>query len=187
MPHMRTAVISRRFAIGVYPITVSEFGYFCEDTGYKKSRRDDVRHRFPIVNVTWHDAQAYLNWLSRKTQQEYRLPTEVEWDYAGSCGAETVRVRNTESRGNIRAQDMQLQYKSAVDQMQRNEWGLYGMLEDFYEWCEDRAAENPARNRVARGRGRYETYPTICSAFRAAFAPNSQFGDLGFRCVRYVD
>ena len=93
------------FAIGRYPITNAQFRYFVEDGGYQNRDYwtkegwqyrergsweeprlwDDERFNQdnqPVVSVSWYEAVAYCNWLSQKTGQTYRLPTEAEWERA---------------------------------------------------------------------------------------------------------
>ena len=43
----------------------------------------------PAVNLTWHDAKAYVAWLSHRTGKTYRLTTSVEWEYVARAGTNT--------------------------------------------------------------------------------------------------
>ena len=84
--------IDRPFAIGIYEITVGEWDA-CLRAGecrYSPEKVDGERERLPISNVSWDDALQYVGWLSRKTGEEYRLPSEAEWEYAARAGTTTL-------------------------------------------------------------------------------------------------
>ncbi len=76
------------FAIGRYPVTNVEYTAFMRGTGYSAPEHFDWdlppqgREQHPVVNVTWRDAVAFTEWLSRASGQAIRLPTEVEWEKA---------------------------------------------------------------------------------------------------------
>ena len=80
-----------RLAMGRYEVTVGEYRAFVSATG---GTGDDrwLDHdyflqtdRHPVTVVTWHDAQAYVSWLSRRTGAPYRLPTALEWERAAAA------------------------------------------------------------------------------------------------------
>ena len=78
------------FAIGQYPVTFDEYDTFCSATNREKPKDEGWgRDRRPVINISWDDAQAYCQWLSAETGQQYGLLTEAQWEYASRAGAET--------------------------------------------------------------------------------------------------
>ena len=90
--------------------------------------------RHPVENVTWEDVQNFLQRLNdTDTDRKYRLPTEFEWEYAARAGrqgdipwAETQKVAQL---GGLTTQK--------VGGKESNEWGIYDMLGNVWEWTED--------------------------------------------------
>ena len=76
------------FFISRYPVTNEKYATFIEDAEYKapshwqNNKPPENKLDHPVVNVSYYDAKAYCEWLSRKTNASYRLPTEAEWEKA---------------------------------------------------------------------------------------------------------
>ena len=73
------------YEIGKYPVTVAEYALFVEATHHVAPRNwEEQKNRLehPIVSVNWYDAQAYAKWLSEVTGEQWRLPSEAEWEKA---------------------------------------------------------------------------------------------------------
>jgi formylglycine-generating enzyme required for sulfatase activity len=104
---------------------------------------------FPAISMTQHAANKYAEWLSQKTGQFYRLPTEAEWEYACRAGAAPV---DTAKLGDyaVYASNSGGKYQKVGSKLP-NAWGLYDMLGNVMEWTLDQYstdsyAHSPAAN-----------------------------------------
>jgi formylglycine-generating enzyme required for sulfatase activity len=176
----RRVAISKPVAIGRFEITVDQFAAFVAETGAATGNqcrvlsgidRDpppwvvsagasfrrpgfEVTGSHPAGCVSWHDAQAYVAWLRRRTGRPYRLPTEAEWEYAARAGTTTgysfgedatqlcgyAKLADLSTdfswRGSCRAQAT-LYGSLPVGTLKPNPWGLFDMHGNVWEWVED--------------------------------------------------
>jgi formylglycine-generating enzyme required for sulfatase activity/energy-coupling factor transporter ATP-binding protein EcfA2 len=125
----------------------------------------------PVINVSWKDAKAYAKWLSEATGKPYRLPTESEWEYAARSGSKQETWAGTSAEHEL--ENYAIYFKNAggktaeVGSKQSNEFGLYDLSGNVYEWVEDCWHEN------------YEGAPTDGLAWLEAGD-----GDCGRRVIR---
>ncbi|HYO83519.1 MAG TPA: SUMF1/EgtB/PvdO family nonheme iron enzyme, partial [Bryobacteraceae bacterium] len=94
---------------------------------------------FPAISMTQHAANKYAQWLSAKTGQFYRLPTEAEWEYA--CRAGSPGPPAAAQLGDIAWHSGNSSGKyQPVGKKQPNAWGLYDILGNVMEWTLDQYA-----------------------------------------------
>ena len=129
------------FSIGQYPLTFAEYDRFCEETGREKPNdRGWGRGKRPVINVSWEEAQAYCEWLSKQTGESYRLLSEAEWEYACRAGS-TTRWSfgdNEEQLGESAWYAANARGKThPVGEKQPNAWHLHDMHGNVWEWCQD--------------------------------------------------
>lgn len=152
--------IEQSFALGRYPVTVGEWRAFARDTGWQSKLDVDWQQpgfaqddQHPVVCVSWHDAQLYLQWLSEKTGQEYRLPSESEWEYACRAGSHTafsfgddITPEHANYDGHFTYNDgpkgNSLGGTTRVGSYQPNPWGLFDMHGNVWEWTQDTVHDN---------------------------------------------
>ncbi len=198
------------FIIDKYPVTQS---LYREIMGKDPSKFDGDDK--PVETVSWFEAVEFCNRLSEKYNQEpaykgkgeniewdrkslgFRLPTEAEWEYA--CRAGTSGDRYGVLDNIAWYKDNSNKSTQPVGQKDKNEFGLYDMLGNVWEWCWDWYKEgydkdqrdNPkdpdnGSYRVIRG-GSWRNDARLCrSAFRGDSGPDSRSYDVGFRLSRSV-
>ncbi len=205
------------FWLGKYEVTNRQYRLFrsSHDSG-DYDGNDLNSNDQPVVNVSWQDAAAYAEWLSGKSGKKMVLPSEAQWEYAARAGTGTVRfwgddaddacsyanVYDRTSKGAFdywsrQHHDCKDGYAvtAPVGSFRANEFGLYDMLGNVYEWCSDWYGENyystsPRQNprgpssgslRVLRGGSWYDYPAYVRSADRSGLEPGDRDGILGFR------
>jgi formylglycine-generating enzyme required for sulfatase activity len=154
--------ISKAFYMGVHEVTNDQYEKF--DPGHRHLRGKSgfsIESEEAAVFVSWHEAKAFCEWLSKLEGVPYRLATEAEWEYACRAGTTTVfhtgdslpssfrkNVRTSwypdPERSKGRAEVVSLH----VGKTTANWWGLYDMHGNVEEWCEDWYGPYETRDQV---------------------------------------
>jgi formylglycine-generating enzyme required for sulfatase activity len=133
----------KHFAMGRYEVTFAEYDRFAEATARKKPNDEGWgRDNRPVINVSWHDAVAFANWLTKQTGRQYRLPSEAEWEYAARAGTKThYWWGNKVGTNRVNIQDSRSRWSgkqtAPVGSFSPNPFGLYDMVGNVWEWCAD--------------------------------------------------
>jgi formylglycine-generating enzyme required for sulfatase activity/uncharacterized caspase-like protein len=216
---VHTVTLTQPFLMQKCPVTVAQFRAFVEATGYRTEaeqgdgswlkvagvwqKRGDANWRTPtfaqeddcpVVCVSWNDAQAYLKWLNGKGGDlAFRLPTEAEWEYACRAGTEGETYDALDAiawyDGNSGGRT------HPVAQKQPNAFGLFDMLGNAWQWCQDFYDPNDypsgpvqdpqgaltSANRVCRGRSWGNPGTEVRSSFRNLSVPGDRYLYGGFR------
>ncbi len=230
----------------VWDVRVKDFKAFVDATGYDATGgmisvgSDGLKHRgdtwkspgftqtedHPVVGVSWDDAHAFCQWLTKKEQaegklafnQQYRLPTDAEWSKAvglnesseGTPGSKSMQIKDVypwgiqwpplSGAGNYAGSETRdakspgdfptidgysdgYARTSPVGSFSANQYGLYDMGGNVWQWCEDKY-DSEHDWRVLRGASCGDNEPAgLLSSFRANFAPGFRNDASGFRVV----
>jgi len=215
--------IGKPFAISQYEITFGEYDQFVKDTSYRRPSDKGWgtahwgRGNMPVFDVSWHEAQRYVEWLSEQTGKTYRLPSEAEWEYAARAGTTTafstgecIDTEQANYHGRYEFGDCPLSptYRgktTPVGSFKPNAWGLYDVHGNMFEWTLDcwhpsyigapdngsawlnRGHDANCKRRVLRG-GSWSGRPVdIRSANRSHNDANFKSIFIGFRVVRELE
>ena len=138
-----------------------------------------------MINVSWRDAQVYVEWLSREAGQVYRLPSEAEWEYACRAGTttpfsfgETITPSQVNYDGNYTyagsATGVYRKRTVEVGSLPANPWGLHEMHGNVWEWVRGRLARQLLRaHRWTARPGRMEKENNPLAAASSAAVPGT--------------
>jgi formylglycine-generating enzyme required for sulfatase activity/class 3 adenylate cyclase len=133
-------VTIKPFAISKFPITVREWNacVAAKSCTYVPTGKDDA----PVANLSWADAQQFVEWLSKVTQRSFRLPSEAEWEYAARGGTRTkfwwgdqLQANMANCKGCDQPYDASQPLK--VGSFKPNPFGLYDMGGNIHQWMTD--------------------------------------------------
>ncbi len=211
----RVVAIERPFALGRTEVTFDQWeacvsdggcgGRLPEDEGWGRGDR-------PVIHVSWRDATAYVDWLSDKTGERYRLPTEAEWEYAARAGSRTPypwgkfpshnqanfgKPECPPCTGEVGRRDRWIN-TAPVGSFPPNGFGLHDMNGNVYEWTQDcyvswlptvEADGEAVRTercdaRTMRGGAWYSDPRRISSSYRAYNPPEHGDRVIGFRVAK---
>jgi len=205
-----------QFLLGRYPVTQVQWrvvaGYDRIDKELNADPSEFKGDNHPVEQVSWEDAQEFCQRLSAKSSKTYRLPSEAQWEYACRAGTETAfhfgeiittklanyngdYTYNGSPKGEYRGKT------SEVGSFPANDWGLYEMHGNVWEWCEDNwhdtyngapsdgsawvESDRTRSSRLLRG-GSWNNIPADCrSAVRDYYSRAYFDNTVGFRvcCV----
>ncbi|WP_096701307.1 bifunctional serine/threonine-protein kinase/formylglycine-generating enzyme family protein [Magnetospirillum sp. 15-1] len=126
--------IDNQFALGKFDVTFAQWDACVADGGCKGYRPGDEgwgRGTQPVINVSTEDANNYASWISNKTGKHYRLPTEIEWEYAAKAGT-TTRYYTGETINQNQA-NFDKDKTTPVGNFPPNPFGLYDMVGNVYQ------------------------------------------------------
>ena len=201
------------FAMGQTEVTFDQWDACVADGGCSRNPSDFGwgRGDRPVVDVSWNDAQEYVTWLSNRTAEDYRLPSESEWEYATRAGTtgrfntgDCITTDQANFRGDFPAQGcptgIYRQQTLPVASFAPNAFGLYDTHGNVWEWVQDcwngsytgaptdgsAWMTGDCSRAVLRGGAWGNSGRDLRSANRVRYARGGRSDSVGFRVARSV-
>ena len=203
-------IISRPYYLQTTEVTLKQWWAIM---GKKFIGRRSGTNEMPVTNVSWHESQKFIRKLNKLNKGVYRLPTEAEWEYAARAGStEAYSWGRDISCSQAMFGNKSDEVDTCVDYLEKrgippnqpapvmsyspNDWGLYDMHGNVWEWCLDDYVENlgdrtvtdPLMDKdivqkVRKGGSWFKYGYSTRSANRAFAHAASRFKTTGFRLV----
>jgi sulfatase modifying factor 1 len=195
------------FELAVFQTTNADYAHFLRETLHPPPLHWDdpnfADSQQPVVAVSWFDAVAFCDWLSRTLDKQFRLPTEAEWERAAR-GGKDAELFPWGSSAPEELPDYANRWKTGpepVGMYAPNPYGLYNLGDNVHEWCADwydagYYAHSPERNpqgplvgsrRASRGGSWRHHIKVTRTAARSSIPPEFKYADYGFRVAASGD
>ncbi len=190
----------KSFYLSKFEVTEKQYSQYLKLTGQSQKVSSS---QLPATKLTWLDAQTFITWLAKRSGENYRLPTESEWEYAAKLNSNTTYPwGNGLGINKANCKDCNKERsafgKSKVGSYSPSKAGLYDMIGNVWEWTQDCYDSSyrgvptngdaneyaQCRRRVIRGgswsSGKKEVIPAFRNAARKEYSSNT----IGFRLAR---
>ena len=207
--------IDYAFEVSAHEITFNDWERCVDGGGCRGYRPDDEgwgRGNRPVINISWNDTQDYLKWLNRETGLRYRLLSEAEWEYVARAGKTTPFYTGptvTALQANFNGQHPYKITETSpyrrktlpVGQFAPNQFGVYDILGNAFEWVEDCWNDNHAgapndgsartsgncKYRIMKGGSWVSHGYQLRAGMRTQYTTDFRYEDYGFRIARTID
>ena len=157
--HRPKAIVSKPFYLGKYQVTQEQWVAVMGSNPARFKGRNN-----PVENISWNDAQAFIRQLNlREKHDRYRLPTEMEWNLAasGGTGSQFFSIQDPKSWAEVEnSLDAYAWFRKnsggsthPVGQKKPNQYGLYDIFGNVWEWVQDWYEVLPKEREMADYRG----------------------------------
>lgn len=197
----KTITLENNFLIGRYEITFNEYDFFALATN--RALPDDLgwgRGERPVVNISWDDAIAYSNWLSKITGKHYRLPTTAEWEYAARGNTTSSywwgnNEDDAKERANCRHGCKSLwasffnNKTQPVGSFPPNDFGVHDTAGNAAEWvndCADKTSAPACLKRAVRGGSFNSKVEAIAAYSQVAITASKSRNSIGLRLAQNI-
>ena len=202
--------LGRKVLFSIWETRVQDYNVFVKATGRAWEKPPFVQGpTHPAVRVSWDDATAFCEWLTKRehdsgklpTDARYRLPTDLEWSWAVGIEVEygdTPAMRDSVAPGypwgdawppprgagnyDVSLHTDTFTYTSPVGSFKPNRYGLYDLGGNAFEWVAD-YFDQTETSRTVRGASWADVADSVMSSFRNDSKPDVHFKSYGFRCV----